>query len=200
MSRYSAAEVFKIGFFCEQRTGFHIHEDLCHLRIVGADGRTLPAGQVGEIVVTNLVNRASVLLNYRIGDVGSIRDLGCPCGRTFRLLSELEGRVEDIMPLPGGRFVHPRAMWEVFQHHPQVLQYQVVQHEIQRFELRLVTANETAFQDALEQIMPALQRVFGADAKINASRLSEFIRTEGVKFRVVTSMVNRRSSAPDHGS
>ncbi len=35
LSRYNAVEAFKIGFFCEHRTGFHIHEDLCHVRIVG---------------------------------------------------------------------------------------------------------------------------------------------------------------------
>ena len=33
MSRYNAVESFKIGYFCERRTGFHLHEDLCHVRI-----------------------------------------------------------------------------------------------------------------------------------------------------------------------
>ena len=32
LSRYSAMECLKIGFFCEQRRGFHLHEDLCHVR------------------------------------------------------------------------------------------------------------------------------------------------------------------------
>ena len=48
MSRYNAVESFKIGFYCEHRTGFHVHEDLCHVRILGDDGRDLGAGSRAE--------------------------------------------------------------------------------------------------------------------------------------------------------
>ncbi len=57
MSRYSAAEAFKVGFYCEHRTGFHLHEDLSHVRVL----------ESGRLVISNLVNRGSVLLNYPIG-------------------------------------------------------------------------------------------------------------------------------------
>ena len=58
MSRYCAVEAFKIGYFCEERTGFHLHDDLCHVRIVRADGTARRAGEPGEIVISNLVNHA----------------------------------------------------------------------------------------------------------------------------------------------
>ncbi len=74
LSRYNAVEAFKIGFFCEERTGFHVHEDLCHVRVVREDGTTAPPGEQGQVVISNLVNRASVLLNYPIGDVASMSD------------------------------------------------------------------------------------------------------------------------------
>ena len=129
MSRYSAAEAFKIGYFCERRTGFHLHEDLCHVRVVDEDGEPVPDGEPGRLVITNLVNRGSVLLNYPIGDLGSVGPAECGCGRTFRMLSELEGRVEDVLTLPDGRSVHPRAVWQAFKDDEEVLQYQLVQHE-----------------------------------------------------------------------
>jgi phenylacetate-CoA ligase len=188
MSRYSAAEAFKIGFYCEKRTGFHVHEDLCHVRIIGTEGQALAAGQIGQIVISNLINRGSVFLNYRIGDMGSMSDQACPCGRTFKLLSELEGRVEDLLPLADGRIVHPRAMWEVFKHTPVVLQYQLTQHEISRFELKLTTANDDGFRQAIEETLPRLHRVLGPEAKIDASRRTDFNR-DGRKFRAVSSLV-----------
>jgi phenylacetate-CoA ligase len=178
LSRYSAAEAFKIGFFCEERTGFHLHEDLCHVRI----------GELGEIVLSNLVNRATVLLNYPIGDVGSISERSCPCGRTFKLLSELEGRVEDILWLPDGSFVHPRAVWQVFMHEPEVLQYQLVQHEPRRFELRLATLDEAAFERALERARRELQRLLGPDARIDARRRDELEERGDGKFRAVSAL------------
>ncbi|MBM3860421.1 MAG: phenylacetate--CoA ligase family protein [Verrucomicrobia bacterium] len=189
MSRYNAVESFKIGFFCEQRRGFHIHEDLCHVRI-------LPPGQQGQVVISNLINRATVLLNYPIGDLGSISPVPCPCGRTFRVLSELEGRVEDILPLADGRHVHPRAVWQVFKDDREVLQYQLTQHEPRRFSLMLVTVDGPSFQRALERARPLLDRLLGADALITAEHRTELARVSGRKFRAVASTVPQTATGP----
>lgn len=188
LSRYNSVEAFKIGFFCEQRTGFHLHEDLCHVRIVGSNGQTVPPGEQGQVVISNLINRASVLLNYPIGDVASLSQNGCSCGRTFQLLSELEGRVEDILPLADGTFLHPRAIWQVFKNYRDILQYQLTQHEPQRFELKLVTTDEPAFQRVLGHVLPELERLLGPGAFIEASRQTESMRNSGGKFRAVASL------------
>ena len=188
MSRYSAAEAFKIGFYCERRTGFHLHEDVTHVRVVGADGATAAPGEVGRLVISNLVNRGSVLLNYPIGDLGSISSEQCPCGRTFKLLSELEGRVEDIMPLPDGRFVHPRAVWQVLQGESDLLQYQLTQHEPDRFELRLVTVDDGAFGRVEQRVRAPLQALLGQRARIEVSRRGEGEERGEGKFRAVVSL------------
>jgi phenylacetate-CoA ligase len=177
MSRYSAAEAFKIGFYCEERTGFHLHEDLAHVRI-----------RDGEIVLSNLVNRATVLLNYPIGDVGSVSDEPCPCGRTFRLLSELEGRVEDVLPLADGRFVHPRAVWQVFMNDPDVLQYQLVQHEPRRFSLELATVDDDGYRRALDRALPELEHLLRPAPAIEPRRRERLEHRAGGKFRPVASL------------
>jgi phenylacetate-CoA ligase len=176
MSRYSAAEAFKIGFYCERRTGFHLHEDLCHVR----------AGEGGRLVISNLVNRATVLLNYPIGDVGTITEEACPCGRTFRLMSELEGRVEDMLPLADGRVVHPRAIWQVFMNDPDVLQYQLTQHAPRRFALELATVDEAAYERAAARALPELELLLRPEPVIEASRRTE--PRGDAKFRAVASL------------
>ncbi len=187
LSRYNAVESFKIGFLCEQRSGFHVHEDLCHVRIAAADGAPVPAGTAGEVVISNLINRGSVLLNYPIGDLASMTPERCGCGRTFRLLSELEGRVEDVLPLDGGRFVHPRAVWEVLKIASGVLQYRLIQHDPERFTLELVTIDEAAYRAALDAARPALARLLGEGARIEASRKDAIERAPGGKLRAVES-------------
>lgn len=200
LSRYNAVEAFKIGFFCEHRTGFHLHEDVCHVRIARPDGQTAAPGEQGRVVISNLVNRASVLLNYPIGDLASMPQEGCPCGRTLKLLSELEGRVEDILPLADGRFVHPRAVWEVFKADRAVLQYQLTQHEPERFELTLTTLDEPAFQQSLARALPELERLLGRGAVIDVNRRSELDRRSDGKFRAVASLTapatGRRRARP----
>ncbi len=195
MSRYSAAEAFKIGFYCEQRTGFHLHEDLCHVRVIGEDGRPAEPGQAGQLVISNLVNRGSVLLNYPIGDVGAIADGGCECGRTFRLLSELEGRVEDIVPLVDGRFVHPRAVWQVFKDHREVLQYQLTQRAPQSFELELATLDAAGYERAVAEAVPELERLLSPQPSIEVRRRSRLEQRSDGKFRAVASL-GRPAVAP----
>jgi phenylacetate-CoA ligase len=185
LSRYNAVEAFKIGFTCEQRGGFHVHEDLCHVRIIGPDGGAVAPGTPGEIVISNLVNRATVLLNYPIGDVASLSAAPCACGRTFVRLSELEGQVEDVLPLADGRCLHPRVIWELFKGDPEVLQYQLTQHEPRRFALMIVSADDLAFGRVVARVKPHLERVLGPDAIIEATRRREIERGPGGKFRAV---------------
>jgi phenylacetate-CoA ligase len=196
LSRYSAAECFKIGFYCEARTGFHLHEDLCHVRIVRDDGTTASPGEPGRVVLTNLVNRGSVLINYPLGDVAAMPvDQTCPCGRTFALLSELEGRVEDILALADGRFLHPRAIFHVFKADPDVLQYQLTQHEPRRFELTLATLDDAAFARAWARARPTLETLLAPAPVVDARRATEISYGSGRKFRAVASRCARSAPA-----
>jgi phenylacetate-CoA ligase len=145
ISRYNAVESFKIGFFCEERRGFHLHEDLCHVTIVDPNGRRLPAGARGEVVISNLVNRGTVLLNYRLADLGTITTARCTCGRSSPLLSELEGRVSEIIHLRDGTFVQGVDVWEVTRRWPEVIKYELVQEERDRFRLTLVTDDAESY-------------------------------------------------------
>jgi phenylacetate-CoA ligase len=145
ISRYNAVEAFKIGYFCERRTGFHLHEDLCHVSVVGPEGRDVEPGESGEVVISNLVNRATVLLNYRLGDLGRMTLEPCPCGRTSRRLTELEGRVGEIIHLLSGDVVPQSTVWGVLKVVDGVIRYQLVQHEPARFELKLMTVDREAF-------------------------------------------------------
>jgi phenylacetate-CoA ligase len=184
ISQYNAMEAFKIGFTCDRRNGFHLHDDLCIVRIVREDGTDAPAGEKGEIVISNLVNRGSVLLNYRLGDIGTLSGAVCGCGRTLPLLTGIEGRAEDILFLPDGRFVHPRAVWAVIRKSEGILKYQLIQHEPERFELRLVTGGP----DVRAEIIRALKPLLGGTAVIEATCFPDLLPAGREKFRPVISM------------
>jgi phenylacetate-coenzyme A ligase PaaK-like adenylate-forming protein len=192
MSRYCATEAFKIGYFCEERTGFHLHDDLCHVRVLRADGRDAAPDEPGEVVISNLVNHGTVLLNYPMGDLAAISSVGCPCGRGHRLLSELHGRLEDVLSLANGEHLHPRAVWSVFKEDPRVLQYQLVQHDLRRFALKLVTADVDAFRRSRDRAVPELRALLGGEAEIETTRHVQLGREERErtgKFRAVESRV-----------
>jgi phenylacetate-CoA ligase len=183
ISRYAAAEAIRIGYFCELGTGFHLHEDLCHLCVVGPDGRPVPPGERGEVVVTDLTNRLSVLVNYRLGDFARIGPEPCACGRSSRLLTHLEGRTSDVIRLGDGTVVHPLLLEGAIRRlGTGVLRFQVVQEEPDGFRLRLVTADEAAFEHACAEVVPVLRERLGG-ASVAAERHDELAAEPSGKFR-----------------
>jgi phenylacetate-coenzyme A ligase PaaK-like adenylate-forming protein len=162
LSNYNAVEAFKIGHSCELRGGFHLFEDLCDLWIAAPNSEACPPGERGEVVISNLTNRATVLLNYRLGDLARLSEEPCACGRTSALLSAVEGRVSELVHLPGGEIVHPFAFFPVLKRYRDVVtRWQIVQHEPARFELKVATAEPAEFNRIRHPLARDLSVVLG---------------------------------------
>lgn len=87
----------------DKSSGFHLYPDMAFIEIIDPDtGERVPDEHPGEIVITPLDARGSVLLRYRTGDLieGGITYKPCPhCGRTCpRLLGKIS-RVSDVKRL-----------------------------------------------------------------------------------------------------
>lgn len=186
-STYQAVEALKIGFECQCHLGLHLNIDLYPLRVVDPSGRDLPPGQTGEVVVSNLVNRGTVLLNYRLGDLAALLPQPCPCGRTLPLLSFLPGRSDDFVELPSKQVVHADLLRTVFTREEQARQFQVVQNSILDFTVNVVAA-PTADRSALrERLLKKFSDRLGQETRVNIAFVDALQRTAGGKSRVVIS-------------
>lgn len=195
LSSYGAGEAMNIGFICEERTGFHLNVDLVHVTLVDPQGDAVPRGQTGEVVVCNLVNRAMVLLNYRLGDIASLLPRRCPCGRTLPLLRLLEGRIDEAIQLPDGRSVSPRLISRVIKRHEEVTRYQLVQQALDVYELRLLTPDRAAFERSKEAIITDLRQLLGESTRIEAAYVEELgTQPEGRKLKRVVSLLYREAA------
>jgi phenylacetate-CoA ligase len=72
------------------------------LEVVDDDGRPVPDGSTGQIVITDLYNRAMPFIRYRIGDLGSLRSAAETASGEPEI-AQLEGRINDTILLPSGR-------------------------------------------------------------------------------------------------
>jgi phenylacetate-CoA ligase len=138
LGRYQAVEALKIAFQCGAGPWMHVNEDLYPVGIVDDAGRTLPDGEPGQVVISNLVNRATVLLNYRLEDRARRLPGICPCGRTLPRMSIPEGRSDDWVALPSGEVLHPQAVRSLFTDEVEVREYQVIQESPTRIQVNLV--------------------------------------------------------------
>jgi phenylacetate-CoA ligase len=192
VTTYHACEAFRIAFQCPRRDGFHIHMDQVALRIADAQGATLPPGRRGRIVISNLTNRATVLLNYDTGDLGSLAAAPCSCGRTFPMLADLGGREDDLVVLPGGEQVHDSVLLSQLYDVPGVVRLQLVQETLDRFRIRVVHSQELAESELRERLVATLARLIGPNLRdVQVEVVEELAPAASGKFKSVISRVPR---------
>jgi phenylacetate-CoA ligase len=124
---YGSVEAAASTYECEHRTGWHISEDAYIFEVLDpATGDPCPPGADGVLVVTSLFREASPFIRYRVGDIVSISDDPCPCGRTFRRMSKVKGRADEMLKLRGVS-VYPTAMEVVLRSFPELgMEWQLV--------------------------------------------------------------------------
>jgi phenylacetate-CoA ligase len=100
INEYGASEVGLIAFESLEEEWLLSEETLFH-EVVNDDGlRT--EGKEGNIVVTDLDNKAMPFIRYNIGDLGVISDNNVSDCK-YRKLDQLIGRANDTIVLPSGK-------------------------------------------------------------------------------------------------
>ncbi|OQY06258.1 MAG: phenylacetate--CoA ligase [Planctomycetales bacterium 4572_13] len=109
-----------VAFECVYKQDMHVWEDAYILEIIDPEtGESLPDGEKGEVVLTNLVRSAMPLFRYRTRDLAFVHPEPCPCGRTHRRLSRILGRTDDMLIINGVN-VFPSQIEEVVMAVPEV--------------------------------------------------------------------------------
>ena len=187
ISVYRSVEAFSIAFECEHHRGLHVNVDLCPLTVADGDGRPVATGESGDVLISNLVNRGTVLLNYRIGDLASYRSEPCSCGRTLPLLSFLEGRSDDWLYATGRR-VHPQAVRKPLSMVDGVWRYQVVQRDATRIDVAVVAAPDADRDAVRERIGRIVREQIGSKTDVRVDFVGDLARSPSGKVRVVRSL------------
>jgi phenylacetate-CoA ligase len=179
---YQAVETSRIGFQCEHRRGLHLNVDLNVLRLVDERGQPVGPGETGEVVVSNLFNRATVLLNYRLGDRAVLRAEPCECGRSLPVLDRLEGRCSEVISLPGGRTVHAvEVEVEFWKELEGALQSQLTQTGPSSVVWRIVPFQDADKEALRGRILGRSRSLLGHDTAVSVEFVTEIPRTPGGK-------------------
>ena len=195
-SIYGAVEALTIGFTCGEGEGFHLNADAYPIRVVDDAGRSVPPGETGSIMVSNLVSRGTMLLNYRIGDLGRLVPGSCPCGRTLPRLAALQGRNDEWVARAGGGRMHAQAVRTLFTHEDErVWRYQVVQEEVDRFRVTIVPAVGVDPQTLTADVTELFRRRFGPRTEVELDFVSEIEQTSGGKVRPFHCRVGKGNGA-----
>jgi phenylacetate-CoA ligase len=147
---------------CAEQNGFHVWSDLALVEVI--DPKTseqLEPGEKGELTITMLQKQALPMIRYRIGDISSIDDDVCQCGRTSPRIKRIQGRVDDMLIIRGIN-VFPSQVEYTLMSIPEVGQhFQIVVERTGALDDMLVRVELTkeSFSDKITDLMKIRQNV-----------------------------------------
>jgi len=99
---YGMMETGYLGFECSHQKGIHGFEDAYIYEIINPETKELlKPGEEGELVVTHLEREGMPLIRYRTGDITSLDDSPCACGRTHIRMKGIKGRWSERLEVNG---------------------------------------------------------------------------------------------------
>ena len=111
-----------VALECKAHQGMHIRENDLYLEVVDLEGKPVPDGRFGELVMTTLTRNGMPLIRYRMGDRARILSGNCSCGSVLRRV-EVTGRLGERTFRGWGI-----RQWDDFLFSfPEILDYQLVQ-------------------------------------------------------------------------
>jgi phenylacetate-CoA ligase len=186
---YGAGEIGSIAFECEAAR-YHIFTDNVFVEILRPDGSRAATGETGEIVVTDLNNRALPLVRYRIGDNGVLGP-PCSCGRSFPVLERIWGRAYDFVEDGEGKRLHGEFFMYFFEDLQKagvpIRQFQVTQ--IAPRELRVAVVTDHSFPAIRSKIESRLANLIKG-VSVRADRVDVIERAPSGKMQVIKNLVH----------
>ncbi len=167
----------------------HITAEDIIVEIVNEAGEVVPNGEQGEIVITHMATADFPFVRYRTGDVGSLSDAQCRCGRGLPLMEEIDGRTTDFIRAPDGTVLHGLALIYVLREMPQIKEFKIIQETLTRLTLQLVS--DVQDRSAIEaEITAQFQRRLGSSLLVDFDYVEKIPREKSGKFRYVVSRLD----------
>jgi phenylacetate-CoA ligase len=181
---YGCNEFKEVAWQCGVSKGYHINEDELVLEVLDNQDKPLGFGEAGQIVITDLLNRAMPLIRYRMADTGVQLHRKCTCGCNFAMMRPLAGRLYDDIILPSGKVISAYLFTTSIEKIHGLRQYQVVQKTPETLVVRLDIDSHQQSQD-YGMIETKLQNITKNLMNIDIQFCNCFEVEKNGKFRVI---------------
>jgi|694.fasta_scaffold22446_3 phenylacetate-CoA ligase len=199
--KYGSREFSGIAYECAAHTYHHVIDE-CYIVELLVEGRPARPGEIGEVVITDLFNRATPMIRYRIGDLAvAVEQRPCSCGRSHSMIGDIEGRTQAVVHCADGTWLPGTFFAHFFKDYESTIRFfQIEQKHKGVFKLRIVKSATFSSQDMVN-IEQKLRR-FTGETKIElefvqsiplvrTGKRSPVVSTVPIDFQTLSAPPNR---------
>jgi len=187
---YNSEEHLVYAWDCATERQMHIESRAGIMEIVDNKGKPVPCGETGRIICTGFNNYLMPLLRYETGDIGSISEEKCPCGRGLPVLSALEGRTSEVLSV-NGKKLFPAMLSVVVEKCRNIKECQFIQEPNGEITINIVKDADFDWENT-RKLMSILQGVLGNNFQPKIIFLQKIPKTKAGKFQFV---INRQKQS-----
>jgi phenylacetate-coenzyme A ligase PaaK-like adenylate-forming protein len=187
---YSSMELGIIAGRCPHEPEYHhIFAGKLGVEVIDDAGNPCKNDEIGRLVMTDYFNARTPFIRYEIGDLAAKGE--CPCGKiNLPALSFIGGKVRGALVNREGVKVPFTYLSGVLRDLPGMRQYQVIQHEIEVFEVRYVTGLKgNSEKEFCNSVTKTFNDYFGYSPTIRLTKEQEIKREANGKFYASISYV-----------
>lgn len=148
---YGHFELAALAGFCEKADSYHVLPQYGYVQLLDREDKPVTRpGQVGEIVATSFLMKATGFFRYRTRDFAVYQGESCPeCGRPYQIWSRIEGRLQEYFVTKDRRCVSMSAVNMHDDIFNELLQFQYYQEQPGTVILRYIP--KSSFSPASER-------------------------------------------------
>lgn len=188
---YRTREAGCIAQECEMHNGLHISAETAYVEVVPHPKNGEGSGQdenEGKILITDLTNFAAPLIRYEIGDVGSLSERECECGRGLPLIDHIGGRISDMLYASDGKKISPVTVIPNLFHLTGIMnQFRIIQDRMDHITIQMV--KPAPDKNRLKQQQENIRRIFGQNMQTTYEYLDRIEPLRSGKYSFVVSKI-----------
>ena len=187
INEYGASELDLIAFE-DTQNNWVLNTETIFVEILDDNNKLLKDGEVGNIIVTSLYNKAHPFIKYKLGDRGIINKINSKKS----ILQKLEGRSEDLVKLPSGKIAPGLTFYyitkSIIEDSSDIKEIKIIQTKLNSFKIEYVSKKNVT-NEQKEKINKAVLDYLEPNLKIEFSRLDSLIRSKSGKLKQFTSLI-----------
>jgi phenylacetate-CoA ligase len=197
---YVTNECGVIAWSCpKHRDVLHMDDDSFVIEVLDADGRPVPDGTRGELVVTNLGLSTMPLIRYKMGDMAARLPGPCDCGRGLGVMTRVQGRTAHAIRRPSGALITTPLITSLFaraEAHEWVRRFQVREEPGHRLRF-LVDARRQPSEGQRNALTHMVESEVGGDFQISLEIVDQIPMAPNGKLQFVVPLGASRTPSAD---